>query len=229
MIVLSCHKLVKDFTVAGKQTRVIKGISCDFGQGEFVSIMGPSGSGKSTFMYLLSGIEKKTSGSVQILGKEIDKFSTKEMSKLRSSDISFIFQAYNLIPNFTVYENVITPLLIGKKKVNEQLVDSVLESLGVLKYKKSPVTMLSGGEQQRVAIARALVTRPKILFADEATGNLDSKTVVAVMRILQQINKQYGITIIHVTHSEECARYGKRILRVLDGNIIKDELVTQRL
>lgn len=229
MIVLSCYKLVKDFMVAGKQTRVINGITCQFEQGEFVSIMGPSGSGKSTFLYLLSGIEKKTSGNVQILGKEIDKYDAKQMSKLRSTDISFIFQAYNLIPSFTVYENVTTPLLIAKKRVNEQQVDNILKSLGLLKYKNSSVTMLSGGEQQRVAIARALVTRPKILFADEATGNLDSKTVVSVMRLLQKINEVMNITIIHVTHSESCAMYGKRVLRLLDGNIVKDEIVKNRL
>lgn len=228
-VVLSCNKLVKDFLVAGKQTRVINGISCEFNEGEFVSIMGPSGSGKSTFLYLLSGIERKTSGSVQILGKEIDSYTNKDISKLRSSDISFVFQAYNLITNFTVYENVITPLLISKRKVVESEVDNVLQSVGLLKYKHSAVTMLSGGEQQRVAIARALITRPKILFADEATGNLDSKTVVSVMKLLQKINEVTHITIIQVTHSEQCALYGRRTIRLLDGNIVKDEKVTKRL
>ncbi len=228
-VVLSCNKLVKDFLVAGKQTRVINGISCEFNEGEFVSIMGPSGSGKSTFLYLLSGIERKTSGSVQILGKEIDSYSNKDISKLRSTDISFVFQAYNLITNFTVYENVITPLLISKRKIVESEVDNVLQSVGLLKYKHSAVTMLSGGEQQRVAIARALITRPKILFADEATGNLDSKTVVSVMKLLQKINEVTHITIIQVTHSEQCALYGHRTIRLLDGNIVKDEKVTKRL
>lgn len=225
--VLSCQNLVKDFDVAGKIQHVIKGITLSFKQGEFVSIMGQSGSGKSTFMYLLSGIEKNTSGKIMMLGKDLSKYSSREISKLRSTQISFVFQSYNLIPNFTVYENVITPLCLGKKKVKEQEIDAILQRVGIRKYKNSEVSKLSGGEQQRVAIARALVTQPKIMFADEATGNLDSKTRVEVMTLFKEINKETGVTIIQVTHDPLCARYGDRVITLKDGTIISDEKVKE--
>lgn len=221
--ILKCEKLVKDFDVAGKIQHVIKGITLSFKQGEFVSIMGQSGSGKSTLMYLLSGIEKLTTGKVIMLGKDLKDYSSKEMSKLRSTQISFVFQSYNLIPNFTVYENVITPLCLGRLKINEAEIDAILERVGIRKYKHSEVVKLSGGEQQRVAIARALVSKPKIMFADEATGNLDTKTRAEVMTLFHEINKETGVTIIQVTHDPLCAKYGDRVITLKDGLIVGDE------
>lgn len=221
--VLSCQKLAKDFDIAGKVQHVIKGVDLSFKQGEFVSIMGQSGSGKSTLMYLLSGIEKLTSGKVIMLGKDLSSYSAKEISNLRSTQISFVFQSYNLIPNFTVYENVITPLCLGKLKINENEIDAVLERVGIRKYKHSEVVKLSGGEQQRVAIARALVSKPKIMFADEATGNLDTKTRAEVMTLFREINKEIGVTIIQVTHDPLCAKYGERIITLKDGVVVGDE------
>ena len=218
-IVLEAKGLVKEFDVGGRKIPVIKGINCSFVEGEFVSIMGPSGSGKSTLLYLLSGIESVTSGQIFILGKELTKMTAKELSKMRAHDISFVFQSYNLINHFTVYENVITPLLIGKQKIDEDKVDKILMSVGMFDFKHTPVSVLSGGEQQRVAIARALVTDPKIMFADEATGNLDSKSMVEVMNIFRRIANQQKITIIQVTHSERCAQFSDRVINLLDGKI----------
>ena len=218
-IVLEAKSLTKEFIVGERKIEVIKNVNCAFFEGEFVSIMGPSGSGKSTLLYLLSGIEVPTSGSVFILGEELSKMNSKELSKMRACDISFVFQSYNLINHFTVYENVITPLLIGKNKIDEDEVDKVLMSVGMFDYKHSLVSVLSGGEQQRVAIARALITNPKIIFADEATGNLDSKSMVAVMNIFRRIANQRKITIIQVTHSERCAQFSDRIINLLDGKI----------
>lgn len=222
-VVLEAKGLVKEFEVGGRKVPVIKGINCTFYEGEFVSIMGPSGSGKSTLLYLLSGIETVTSGQIFILGQELTRMTAKELSKMRSQDVSFVFQSYNLINHFTVYENVITPLLIGKQKVDEEWVDKVLMSVGMFDYKHSPVSVLSGGEQQRVAIARALITNPKIIFADEATGNLDSKSMVSVMNIFRRIANQQKITIIQVTHSERCAQFSDRVINLLDGKIRRVE------
>lgn len=219
MIVLAAKNLYKEFEVGGRALPIIKGVSCSFKEGEFVSIMGPSGSGKSTLLYLLSGIEKPTKGTVTILGKNLKDFSVSELSKLRAKDIGFVFQSYNLLGHFNVYENVIVPLLIGKSKIDEKKVDEVLKSVGMFELKKSPVSVLSGGEQQRVAIARALVTNPKIIFADEATGNLDSKALVEVMNIFRRIANNSKITIIQVTHSERCAQFSDRVINLLDGKI----------
>jgi len=224
-VVLVADNIFKDFVSPSGVTKVIKGISCSFKEGEFVSIMGASGAGKSILMYLLSGIESLTSGKVFILGKDINKLKQKELSKLRSRDISFVFQSYNLIPNFTVYENVITPLLLGKQKVNEKEIDSILASVDLLRYKHKDASKLSGGEQQRVAIARALISKPKILFADEATGNLDSVNSAEIMKLFKRVHDETNMTIIQVTHSREVAMYGTRLITIKDGLIMSDEAI----
>ena len=221
-VVLEARGIFKTFEVGGRKHEVIRGISCSFLEGEFVSIMGPSGSGKSTLLYILSGIDSATSGQVFVLGKELNTMSATELSALRANDISFVFQSYNLINHFSVYENVITPLLIAKKEIDEEKVDKILMSVGMYDFKNAPVSILSGGEQQRVAIARALVNDPKIIFADEATGNLDSKAMVDVMNIFRRIANQQKITIIQVTHSERCAQFSDRVIKLLDGKIRDD-------
>ena len=225
--ILTVENLIKDFEATSGVNRVIKGISCSFKQGEFVSIMGASGSGKSTLLYLLSGIESLTSGTVKILGKDISKLNQKELSKLRSRDISFVFQSYNLIPNFTVYENVVTPLMLGRQKVNEDEIDEILKRVDLYKYKHKDASKLSGGEQQRVAIARALISKPKIMFADEATGNLDSKNGTEIMQLFKKVNEETNMTIIQVTHSKEVAMYGNRLITIKDGLIMSDEKISQ--
>ena len=224
-VVLVADNLFKEFNSASGTTEVIKGISCSFKQGEFVSIMGPSGAGKSVLLYLLSGIEDLTKGQVKILGKDINKLNERELSKLRSTDISFVFQSYNLIPNFTVYENIITPLLLAKRKVDEEEVDRILKSVDLFRYKHKESTKLSGGEQQRVAIARALISKPKIMFADEATGNLDSKNSMEIMKLFKKVNKETNVTIIQVTHSKEVAMYGDRLIIIKDGLILSDKKI----
>ena len=225
--ILTAENLIKDFEATSGVNRVIKGISCSFKQGEFVSIMGASGSGKSTLLYLLSGIESLTSGTVKILGKDISKLNQKELSKLRSRDISFVFQSYNLIPNFTVYENVVTPLMLGRQKVNEDEIDEILKRVDLYKYKHKDASKLSGGERQRVAIARALISKPKIMFADEATGNLDSKNGTEIMQLFKKVNEETNMTIIQVTHSKEVAMYGNRLITIKDGLIMSDEKISQ--
>ena len=218
-VVLSATNLTKDFVVGGRKLSIVRGIDCSFVEGEFVSVMGPSGSGKSTLLYLLSGIEKPTSGRIEILGQNLAAMTQKQLSFLRANEMSFVFQSYNLINHFTVYENVITPLLIAKRAIDEDKVNQVLMSVGMYDFKNSPVGILSGGEQQRVAIARALIIDPKIIFADEPTGNLDSKSMVEVMNIFRRIANQQKITIIQVTHSERCAQFSDRVINILDGKV----------
>lgn len=227
-VVLSCKDLKKDFVIGGRVTPVIKGITLSFKRGEFVTIMGPSGSGKSTLLYLLSGIESYTSGSVELLGKEINDYTAKEMNYLRSRDISFVFQNYNLIQNFSVYENIITPLCLGKLPIIEKEIDDILELLGLTKYKHSEVVQLSGGEQQRVAIARALVNKPEIIFSDEATGNLDIKGRNTVMEMFRKINTFTDITIIQVTHDYQCAEYSDRLINIVDGAVESDTMIKKK-
>ncbi len=227
-VVLSCKDLRKEFKIGESVEAIIKGINLSFKRGEFVSIMGPSGSGKSTLLYLLSGIEEATSGEVKLLGKEIKEYSASEISLVRSRDISFVFQNYNLIPNFSVYENVITPLCLGKLPIVEKEIDDILDLLGILKHKNREVVQLSGGEQQRVAIARALANKPEIIFSDEATGNLDSKGRTVVMEMFQKINELTDITIIQVTHDPTCAEYSDRLIRIEDGLVSSDTMLTKK-
>jgi putative ABC transport system ATP-binding protein len=183
--------------------------------------MGPSGSGKSTLLYILSGLDKADSGNITINEKEIGNLSDAADSAMRRDDIGFVFQAYNLIDNLTLEENVLIPALLGGKKrseVNERL-EELLKAVGLFEHRKHRPMELSGGQQQRTAIARALINRPKLMFADEPTGNLDSKSGSEVLELLSTFNKQYGITILMVTHSEESTRYGNRVIRLKDGQI----------
>lgn len=224
-VVLSCKELKKEFLIGGKMQPIIKGINLSFKRGEFVSIMGPSGSGKSTLLYLLSGIEKPTGGTITMLGKNLEEYTEKEINFLRSRDISFVFQNYNLIPTFSVYENIVTPLYLGKLPVIESEIDEILDLLEMKKHKNSPVVQLSGGEQQRVAIARALANKPEIIFSDEATGNLDSKGRTVVMEMFEKINTYTDITIIQVTHDPTCAGYSDRLIKIVDGLVESDTKV----
>jgi putative ABC transport system ATP-binding protein len=184
--------------------------------------MGPSGSGKSTLLYILGGLDKPDSGSVVINGKEIGTLSDEDESAMRRDDIGFVFQAYNLIDNLTVEENVLIPALLTGKKRNElnDRSEELLKAVGLFEYRKHRPMELSGGQQQRAAIARALINRPKAVFADEPTGNLDSKSGKEVLELLSKFNKQYGITILMVTHSEESARYSDRVIGLKDGRLV---------
>jgi len=215
---IQVNNMFKSYVSGKVETPVLKGIDLNIEKGEFVSIMGPSGSGKSTLLYLLGGLEPATSGSVQIKQTLIHSMKDKEISKLRSQTIGFIFQFYNLVPHLTVADNIMLPALLSgkKKKVLLEKMDSLLETVGLLDKKNAFPSELSGGQQQRVAIARALIQDPEILLADEPIGNLDSKSGQDVMELFRTINHQ-GITIIQVTHSKDSAEYGDRIIHLKDG------------
>lgn len=202
--------------------KVLKGVNLEIKPGEFVSLMGASGSGKSTLLYLIGGLDQPTSGEVKIDNKNISKMNDTKMSKLRRKEIGFIFQFYNLVQNLTVEENILLPAIMDgqKKKQYEKKLNELLKIVGLSEKKNALPSELSGGEQQRVAIARAVIMDPKIILADEATGNLDSKTGQDIMELFKKINKEKGITILQVTHSEEIANYGDRIIQLKDGQII---------
>jgi putative ABC transport system ATP-binding protein len=194
-------------------------------KGEFVAIMGPSGSGKSTLMQILGFLDKPTDGEYFFQGTRVDEFSEDQLSEIRNQEVGFVFQAFNLLPRTTVYENVELPLLysagFNNKKENEKKVRKALEAVSLSHRLDYFSNQISGGQKQRVAIARALVNNPKVIFADEPTGNLDSKSGKMIMEIFQKLNKK-GKTIILVTHENEIAEYARRIIRVEDGRIAKD-------
>lgn len=212
----------KNFRLDNTITKVLKDVSLEVAQGEFVSIMGPSGSGKSTLLYILGGLDAPTSGQVLLNGIDISRLQDEKMSRIRRQKIGFIFQFYNLIPNLNVEENIMLPLLLDGKKMGnyKKKLNHILEVVGLSDRRKHTPRELSGGQQQRVAIARALIGNPEILFADEPTGNLDSKTGAEIMNLLQEINLRSGQTIMMVTHSPEAAKSSSRIITVQDGMII---------
>lgn len=214
--------IVKDFRLGATTTKVLKDISLQVQQGEFVSIMGPSGSGKSTLLYILGGLDRPTGGHVLLDGMDISRFGDEKMSRIRRQKIGFVFQFYNLIPNLNVEENIMLPLLLDGKKMGgyKKELNHILELVGLSDRRKHTPRELSGGQQQRVAIARALIGKPEILFADEPTGNLDSGTGAEIMKLLREINQSIGQTIIMVTHSPEAAKSGGRMITVKDGVIV---------
>ena len=201
---------------------MLKDISLQVMQGEFVSVMGPSGSGKSTLLYILGGLDTPTRGHVLLDGMDIFRFGDEKMSRIRRRKIGFVFQFYNLIPNLNVEENIMLPLLLDGKKAGgyKKELDRILEVVGLSDRRRHTPRELSGGQQQRVAIARALIGSPEIIFADEPTGNLDSRTGTEIMDLLREINKNIGQTIIMVTHSPEAAKSSSRVITVKDGVIV---------
>ena len=208
--------------VNGKQTtEVLKHINLTVEQGEFVSIMGPSGSGKSTLLYLLGGLDQPTSGSVRIEGIDLAKLSDKKLCAMRNEKIGFVFQFYNLVPNLNVEDNIALPLILAGKKKSEYMdkINECLELIGMTDKRKLTPRELSGGQQQRVAIARALVFSPEILFLDEPIGNLDTKTGMKIMDLFRRINRKYGTTIVQVTHSEDAAMFGTKLVCIVDGEV----------
>lgn len=221
MQIIETKNLNKTFKMGDLDIEVLKDINLSIDFGEFVSIMGPSGSGKSTLLYLIGGLDKPTSGSVKIKGNELSDMKDKEQSIMRRRDIGFVFQFYNLIPNLSVEENVILPVLLDGKKLKDyrKRLDEILEVTGLSDRRAHTPRELSGGQQQRVAIARALVNEPDIILADEPIGNLDTKTGTEVMELLKKINKEKGKTIVQVTHSKEAAEYGDRVINVRDGKV----------
>ncbi len=228
MNAITIKDLNKSFVNGRETANILKNINLNVEKGEFVSIMGPSGCGKSTLLYLLGGLDKPTSGSVSLYGTDLSTMKEKDLCDMRSDKIGFVFQFYNLVPNLNVEDNIALPLMIAGKKSSsyKKKIDEVLEIIGMTDKRKLTPRELSGGQQQRVAIARALVFDPEILFLDEPIGNLDSKTGMRIMELFREINKRLGMTIVQVTHSEEAARYGTKLVRVLDGRIESVEDLT---
>ena len=222
---IKTEKLSMLFTTEEVQTKALNEVTLHVEQGEFVAIMGPSGCGKSTLLNILGTLDSPTSGSYFFEGKQVDKMNENQLTALRKNNLGFIFQSFNLIYELTVYENVELPLVyMGIKTAQrKEKVNKVLEKVNLLHRANHYPQQLSGGQQQRVAIARAVVTDCKLLLADEPTGNLDSVNGVEVMELLSELNRQ-GTTIIIVTHSQRDATYAHRIIRLLDGQIVSENI-----
>jgi putative ABC transport system ATP-binding protein len=223
---IEVNNLCKSFKLGKENLDVLKDLSFSIDKGEFVSIMGSSGCGKSTLLYLLGGLDNPTSGNIIINGRGYSNMKEKEKSIMRRRELGFVFQFYNLVPNLNVEDNILLPLLLdGKKpKAYEKELNKILEIIDMGPRKKHTPRELSGGQQQRVAIARALLFNPEIILADEPIGNLDSKSGIEIMKLFKTINREYGKTIVQVTHSKEAASYGSRIINLKDGEIERDEL-----
>lgn len=224
-MLIELKKITKSYDNSGVITRVLHGIDLEIEEGEFVAIMGPSGSGKSTLMHIIGFLDRPTSGEYFFDGENIENFDDDELAKIRNDRIGFVFQSFNLLPRTSVLDNVILPLLYNEDKKNHQnKAKKALESVGLSERLNYLSNQISGGQKQRVAIARALVCDPKVIFADEPTGNLDSKSGATVMNILERLNKE-GKTIILVTHDMNVALHANRIVTIRDGEITKDEIV----
>jgi len=230
MALIKVKNLVKTYLVGDTSTTVLKDVSFEVEKGEFVAIMGPSGSGKSTLLHMLGLLDEPTSGTYIFDGKDSKKLDEIAISKLRNNKFGFIFQAFNLLPKTTVLENVKLPLLysdIPKSEWDKKAL-AAIELVGLSHRVNHESNELSGGEKQRVAIARSLINSPEIIFADEPTGNLDSKTGKIIMDFIQKLNDEKGHTILLITHENSTAEHAKRIIRIQDGEIVSDEPVKHR-
>lgn len=228
-MLINIRNLKKEFKSGEVVTKVLHGLSFDIEKGEFVALMGPSGSGKSTLMHIMGLLDRATSGSYHLDGKDVTKLNDDNLAKFRNEKIGFVFQSFNLLPRTTVLDNVILPLTYSSKKgINmEKQAGNILKSVGLGHRMNYFTNQISGGEKQRVAIARALVNNPSVIFADEPTGNLDSKSGIQIMEILQRLNDA-GNTIILVTHETYTAEHAKRIIKIVDGIITNDYPVVSR-
>ncbi len=223
-MLLQLKNITKEYDNSGVITSVLRGVSLDVEEGEFLAIMGPSGSGKSTLMHIIGFLDRATAGSYLFDNENVLDFTDDELAHIRNERIGFVFQSFNLLPRTSVLDNVILPLTYSNKKDHKNLATKALEAVGLGNRLDFMSNQISGGQKQRVAIARALVCDPKVLFADEPTGNLDSKSGSTVMNILGRLNEE-GRTIILVTHDRNIAEHAKRIITIRDGQIISDEKV----
>lgn len=219
MVILETINLGKIY--GKKQTKVnaLNDVNLKINKGEFVAIVGPSGSGKSTFLHLIGGLERPSSGTIKVDGKDICCLSDKELAKYRRQKVGFVFQQYNLIPVLNVKENIELPLKLDNVKIDKDYIEDLMKLLGIEERKDHLPNQLSGGQQQRVAIARALAAKPSIILADEPTGNLDSKTTEEVMDLLKKSIKKYNQTLIMITHNNEIAKKADRVLSIIDGKL----------
>jgi putative ABC transport system ATP-binding protein len=223
---IEIHDLQKEYVEEETPTRALRGVTFSIAEGEFLSIMGPSGSGKSTLLQILSFLDRPTGGSYTFQGKSIDEMTDQELAHVRNKEMGFVFQSFNLLSRLTVYDNVEIPLLYSKvlPAKRRTLVEEAVRSVGLSEKLYTEAGKLSGGQKQRIAIARALVTEPNVIFADEPTGNLDSKNGLQIMEILQSLHNK-GRTVILVTHETSTAEFADRIIRMRDGVIESDNPV----
>jgi len=227
-LLIKISDLNKEFRTDEVVTKVLFNINLEIFSGEFIAFMGPSGSGKSTLMHILGFLDRPTAGRYFFKDRETSVFDDDKLAEIRNKEIGFVFQTYYLLPKTTILENVKLPLVYSGSKESDSLAREALQAVGLKHRLEHFSNQLSGGEKQRVAIARALVNKPDIIFADEPTGNLDSKSGAQVMRILEELNDQ-GKTIILVTHEKDTARHAKRIIEIKDGRITNDTEVVNRI
>jgi putative ABC transport system ATP-binding protein len=229
-MIIATENLSKVFLTQEVETTALDNVQLEVQQGEFVSLMGPSGCGKSTLMHILGLIDSPTRGSYKFMGEEVAKANKQQLTSIRKSNLGFVFQSFNLIHELTVYENVELPLTYNKvpPAQRKQRVEAVLEKMNMMHRMKHFPVQLSGGQQQRVAVARALVNSPKVILADEPTGNLDSEHGEEVMKLLRQL-KQEGSTIVMVTHSQRDASFADRVVRLLDGKVQPSQTAESRV
>ena len=221
-VAVEARDLVRRYGDGDSAVEAVRGVSLEVPAGQFTAIMGPSGSGKSTLMHLLAGLDRPTEGSVEIGGRDITTMGDKQLTLLRRKHIGFVFQAFNLVPTLTAEENVTLPLAIAGKKIERSWVDAVLQRVGLDDRRSHRPAEMSGGQQQRVAVARALVAEPTVLFADEPTGNLDSRTSAEVLGLLRDAVAAYGQTTVMVTHDAHAAAAADRVLFLADGKLVSD-------
>ena len=220
MTILETRDLKKYYGAGDTQVKALDGVELNIQQGEFVAIVGTSGSGKSTLLHMLGGLDRPTSGTVTVDGKDIFALKDEALTIFRRRKIGFVFQSYNLVPVLSVWENIVLPVELDGRKVDEAYVEEVISTLGLEKKLRNLPGQLSGGQQQRVAIARALATKPAILLADEPTGNLDSRTSQDVLGLMKVTGQKFGQTMVMITHNEEIAQMADRIVRIEDGRIV---------
>ena len=221
MSILETKDLRKIYGSGDTEVRALDGVNLSVENGEFVAIVGTSGSGKSTLLHMLGGLDRPTSGSVIVDGKDIFRLKDEALTIFRRRKIGFVFQSYNLVPVLNVYENIVLPIQLDGRKVDEAFIGQIVKTLGLDGRLDALPSQLSGGQQQRVAIARALAAAPAIVLADEPTGNLDSKTSQDVLGLLKVTSRKFSQTIVMITHNEEIAQMADRIIRIEDGRIVK--------
>ncbi|AUS97181.1 peptide ABC transporter ATP-binding protein [Clostridium thermosuccinogenes] len=225
MAILQVKNLTKTYGKGDTTVTALGGVSFSVEKGEFVAIVGASGSGKSTLMHLIGGVDRPTSGSVEISGKDIFKLNESELAVFRRRNIGLVYQFYNLIPTLTAEENILLPCLLDNRKPDGDKLKKILETIGLTDRAKHLPNELSGGQQQRVSVGRALINDPAIILADEPTGNLDSKSSREIIELLKLSNKRYNQTLIIITHDEKIAVQADRVITISDGQIIRDEVV----
>ncbi len=221
--IINLRQIVKNYYVGTVVVRALRSVTIDISRNEYVAIMGPSGSGKSTLMNLIGCLDTPTSGEYILNGKAVSQMEDNQLAEIRNMEIGFVFQTFNLLPRYTAHENVMLPLIYAGVSKQDRIkrAEEVLESVGLADRVTHKPNELSGGQRQRVAVARALVNHPSIILADEPTGNLDSKTSIDIMNLLNDIHS-IGNTIIVVTHEEDIARRARRIIRLMDGEVESD-------